>query len=775
MIDNITLKIHGVATLSLSPRAGCITCLTSIPDVVAAAMDPTMCYPSDSGASFSISATQEFRSAVMRRGKVIGTLTAPIFAGPPASSFGIHFMPISTHTAGEEINVWIGNQLSRIKIDADPRGPAWWRRPLNLLSRWATFVLRGIDDTPMRRVDIPLESTMVGYGGQYVTRNAPWALEGLKVTYTLHYADGTDQVMLGGQIRSVQDSGDTVRISIGTELSSVLDQEWLPPRSMPGLYSDRHDFLRLNDAYRAQIAYPSQWNSYAIAPLQLDHSAGRVISGGMTATVATSAATPLINYVSSPQFTTPDLRQNPVLSMGSHVGPDIDDGYWLKSDRMRVHPNYFPQHGVNPLSHTMFAVFAVADAAQIEKNNNQGIDITQQHADKSAFALLQVDYRTTTNNGTPWGDVGLYGSVAYHADLNMFQPSDWLGLRDLYRDTSGVYSKADGWDDAQSLPQVRFGVAGEIIPLPRAPSLIPQAMDFFAAQVLLGSAGNSYGVGLDGLQSSLTLYSDLLNMRDKVREACNKYFQSVYNDASFTTNAALDSVAASLLVDENIPLEFVWGRTFKDTFFSDIWAQYAIVFVSGRDALIRPVFLGDDISTPTASIGIRDVVDLDHTVQFAIEPVLGSVLYKGVPERYAYADSHAENIEMISGSQGVWGSRGDAISIPLSPYLRRDPFSYIRQQASPYTGPYTPIDVSMACWSAALRNYGKPYPTVVLNVGIRWEGLPGDIVSITLPNMPNPFGAIGVENMIAQVWERGYNVQNGTSEVKLLLVGWYDD
>ena len=71
-----------------------------------------------------------------------------------------------------------------------------------------------------------------------------------------------------------------------------------------------------------------------------------------------------------------------------------------------------------------------------------------------------------------------------------------------------------------------------------------------------------------------------------------------------------------------------------------------------------------------------------------------------------------------------------------------------------------------------MKNYGQTMPTCILRIDAEYAGQCDDVVKITLPNMPNPDGGVGVVDMLGQIWERGEKVFDGTSELKIMLVGW---
>ena len=774
--DYITLNIFGLATLSSAPIDGAIACLGQPPRVIAAEMDPTQCYPSDAGATFLVNATAEFRSTVMRRGELIGTLTSPIWSGYAPQSLGFH-MRAEGSPPSEEVVVWIGNQKARALNSIDE--PDWWPRS-GQRATWMKFIERGVDETSIGRIDIPFETSMTTRGGLAVTKDRPMMLEGLACEYTMHYADGTARTLMRGQIRSIVDAGDTVSIRIATEVSSIMDQEWLPPSSMPGLgWDDQSGLLLQNQSYyNFAINQPNtpDLGSYAFAPslIAFDLADNKVSTAGLVPTQGGSTANPIRRSINNPPpYAAGEWSIVPALSFGVRVAaPKFS---FLAHDSTRAHPKYFQRHGVDPRDHEMFAAFSTSDPSMGAVLNNNAltnfIDVNETEINKNAFTLLKFDRREER----PWGSLGLYGSVAYSVSGESFVPQNWLGERDVFRTTDGVFSAGDGWGDSEELPKIRMAVAGDIIPLPRAIGQSDHPLDFALSQISVGaSSGNTYGVGVSGLQASLDLRLDMLDLTPKINDACAQYFSDVYDDSAWDEDE-LRKVCSVLLDEYNIPIEFVWGRRFKDTFFSDLWAQFAIIFVSGPDARLRPIFLGDSLDTPDPDldIDVSIIRDRDHSVHFANEPTIGSIVFKDTPERYAYARTQPENIEIISDTGALWGSRGESISVPLSTYMRRDPFSYLR--AEQYTGKYSPIDVSIACWSAALRNYSKPFPTVVLVVDGRYKGFPGDVVRVRLPNMPAPDGTIGVDGMRAQIWERGDDVREGTAEIKLLLIGWWDE
>src|SRR5699024_10307899 len=203
--------------------------------------------------------------------------------------------------------------------------PEWYPYIPGAFIGWMRLVERGVDETPVTRIDIPFETSMTSFGGAAVAQDRPFGLEGLACEYTMHYADGTSRTLLRGQIRSVVDSGDTVSIRIASVISSIMDQEWLPPRSLPGLgYSDDSAWLMQNKEYfDFALAQPdtNDWG-YNFAPslLVFDVVEGDFSSGGVLTTPGGSTARPVRGNIDNPASgISGEFFRVPALSFGAHA------------------------------------------------------------------------------------------------------------------------------------------------------------------------------------------------------------------------------------------------------------------------------------------------------------------------------------------------------------------------------------------------------------------------------------------------------------------------
>lgn len=759
-MNNITLEILGLATLSLGEYPNAIKCIAKVPKTIAGRMTPSDCVPSDGGATFSIVATKSFRDACLTRGDVVGTLASPIWvSGCP----GIYYKANQDIPTGSI--VWIGNEKAKLGSGT----PVFGWDMYGISVRYAEFQDRGMDGTDLRRIDIPVGTSATTNGGPVISKDKPQSLHGLSCVYRVHYADGTSRVLLRGIIRSYADSGDMVSISISSEISVLGSQKWVAPRSLPTIGWDY-----MSNGFRRSSKYEA-WAGGAyisMTPTMID-----ILSQGTRSNILIGL------YDNQPPSGVPVFTTG----MGTSLPSSWDDYH---------NPplyNQAPPWGVDPREWKLVAFFGnggnevfVYDGQGGTPEEGRGTLDEDATSSTDAFFIAEA---VPTSPYQDWRTPGAAGELGYSFQYwGSSAQNDFLARRDVFRTLDGVFSSGDGWMKNESLEYVAHVTSGQIVPLPYIVLIGTNIMDYFEAQThneILPNIQNSYCTSLPRGRIG---WGEMAPIQTKIINAVIEYIQV----RNATTPSSPDIVAAtrSILCDttegltgtfENtiggcIPIEYVWGRTLKDTFFSDMWAQFAVIFVPNGQGGLRPLWLGDDLSTTTGpTIGIADVRDKDHTVQVGTTVPLGSVTYSDLPEIYAYAMMPPDKITIQSEWSGMFGFDGEAVSIPASTYLRRDPWSLIRRQNAPYTGKFSPIDVSVACWDRAVKNYGKAFPSVVLVVSDRYLGMPGDIVEVSLPNMPNPSGGVGVTNLLAQIWERGENTEQGTAEIKLLLVGWYDD
>lgn len=743
----ITLEIHGLATLSTDGRANTLGGIVNVPNVTAAKLDPSKMVPSDQTATFEISATPQIRAALLTAGARLGQLSRPLgFYEPDHPDGGEVVYCTNAGSVSQQPFVWLGAER------------------LEILGRLPDFsgvrVARATRNTRRDRYSMPPNNSDEFAGGRWLYSRAPLTLAGLRATYRFHGDDGTDEVLFRGVLTEVYDSGDQIQLTVKTDLQRIGEQT-------------HHDVRALypfnNDPYLPAAGTEDDYYSAQRGQLT-SNASGFAWSSGDPREILFR-----FRVLKGPGVPPERIDRwgysRALLSTGHPAQAGFTFPPWPSSwprDQFQQVPQPYRWSAIHP--------FEYHDVRAIAVRGADGVRVGATRASSGSIGLSDDEYAffevTIVNEGYELGEYqyGIYGDTANTYgfgpqgvrrgnvnDLPWVLRSVQNGVRQNTQEVATQFPTTISIGKISLLPT---SASGQPFAAQRGWGLVPaDAIDSPTDAINATVSGVASGlVTWGGGAGSLAVFSELRSL-EPLRQGRYAW-----------------------------PIEQWLGRAVKDTYFGDLRAALAIIHAAGPEGTLRPVRLARDFPTTSVhKINVETIRDRDHTIDLTPSLAIERVTLQGLPPavtlpRQFWDDSSGsreaapfpESVEIVSAHAADEGLEGASISIKKTPYLNRAPATVfattLEQQNAPAGG--LPA-IARACWERAVRSYGRPFPRCTLVVDRQLvRAFPGDFVEISLPNMPNSTGGLGVERMIGQVWERGDNVERGTSELDVLLVGW---
>lgn len=729
MID-VTVEIAGVATLSIHPRAGAIACLDRPERVTAARMDPQKAMCSDQTVTFRVSATPAVRSALTRVGVRVCRIVRPVTRADTT-------IYVDNLTGWYDEHVWLGSEMLRVtyRTSIEP-------------GIGSLDVDRAQNGTAAISSTMPLDQAMLDTGvpkGRALYAGGPATLSGIRATYRLHDETG-DEVLFRGVVGTVYDSGDMIELTLKSDIERI------------GAYEHPLDLL----------LYPFADEQYP-GPSGIDDRGQLTTQATLWGEANNSANAVKVTYAMR-WGSTKELYESPYIAS---TGVPMSTGAHRRlSDRSRDLLGQTPQPYIaSPVYPQTWQIRAVAifgaDGARVGYSDasDKSKDLSQDW-----YMFTEVE-----NDGAPPGFAPLGAELV---KVRGSLPADFLGPAGM--------PATGAWRRPWIMRHKKNGVpqnaedAAPYLPTTIAPSRVAvmpwhSSRDQFALQRAAGLVPSD----LFAAPSVALAVAPVIN---KLRRWGGD-------------NAPIGALIEHLTMEPLRGAGYAWPveqwheRAVKDTYFGDLRAMLAIVHAPGPDGAIRPVYLTRDLFAATAhKITEDNIRDRDHTVDLTPDLTIERVTLQDLPPamvvpRALWEDpdepmaiSSPRVITIVSAHASDEGYEGASITIKRTPILHRPP-TYALETGVLGTESVSggAVAVARACWTKAVENYGKPLPRVTLVVDRKlFRGYPGDLVDITLGNMPSPLGTIGVKNLRGQVWERGEDIERGTAEVEILLVGWLD-
>lgn len=798
----ITLEVCGLGTLALGVD------LINIPSVSAAKWRPGEVVPSDLSATFRVHRSRRVCDMLLRQPWVTGQLggavartdTLLIVQYEPA--LGVYIQP--------GVAVWVGAERM-VVTDSEVADGALY-----------LWVDRAQDGTVARTVSLPSASNVAARTrfpdlGTALSVGNPVSLSGLRAIYRLHREDGTTRVLLDGVIRSMRDSGDLLEISVATNLGEIGEQAWpsvalsapmnepddpvAPLPLMPPVWEQVFNGMSTSESSSAahpigrvdvvpQTMVPNPYNppsppaSPLLASPYLPLSIGE---GDVWPQEGRDARRELAALPESQGVSTAMLAYQPRGGVGRWPVGAVEIVAYPLTDE--IERRSFEAQIENPDTHvtdTRTLRYYVPTGSVDEYYALVRVEpVAQGDDDVNAVLGGAAEYGVNRSHTTGDGEydragranqIGpLYASFRYvgGSSLNSASFSAWkLRAPWVYRSRKTGVSAYD--------PTRR-----------RWPKTDDYSMHLVYAKDLVTLLPTKTGSGLyhyEGQTTSAQFANGFCEIPSYVLAPA--WAATVYGAiAQCMTQlgldvASLDSAVTSLVTMyggvQAWPLEQFEGRKVKDTFFKDMHYAHAVEWAWGQDGRLTPVCLSNAFpaSTPVR-IDERVLLDGDATVQFDFAFALRSVTIDAAEtidrlclvasddtdrgRRYSYR--YAGKTTIVSDR---WSSAQSGTDLSVGGTV----FSGRHQEPTAQDNQGTHRDVAEWAWRRAVRNYGAPYPTVTLRVRERVAAYPGTFVRIDHPTMSGPGGVVGVEDLLAQVLERGDDVESGTAEIQLLLVGW---
>lgn len=728
MID-VTVEIAGLATLSIHPRAGALASLVRPERVTAARMDPQKAICSDQTVTFEVAATPEVRSSLLKVGRVVGRLIRPV--GFNDTTLRVQRLPTLPETC------WLGSEKIRVRTQT---------------GRTIT-VERAIEGTARIQSTMPVDQAMLREGmplGRHLHADAPVSLAGVRAVYRLHHDDGTTETLFRGVVSDVLDSGDMLQLTLKSDIERVGAQE-IPEIRMLYPFADTQyqkigGYDSPSDGLRAQLTTSAAkwgWDSGSISARDVTY--WRFVGIKVNSPFIASAGVP----VRSGTHRVLPYRDRDVL--GQTQQPYIATP-------------------IHPLDLSTVRAVAILGA--------DGADAAWTDANKESKALSADWYMLTEVERDDTTDFDPLGSSLFRlagTGLDFFGPlgvevgKDWAEPWVLRHAKNGV--PQNGMDAPPYFPTTI--APSRVVVLP-----VGDSFDQFRYQRLAGF-----------------IPADLFETPLPVTAIANVFTTLRRWDTDSPPTSSLAEYGTMEQLRGPSPARYVWpleqwsGRLVKDTYFGDMRAALAIVFAPGPNGVVRPVYLTRDLKAATSHVINEDNIrDRDHTINLTPDLTIERVELQDLPHvqtvpRALWNDPDTPIIQpsprsytIVSSYATDEGYEGSRISIKRTPILNRPPAFALSTGTNGRTSVAGGmVAVARACWTRVVENYGKPLPRVTLVVDRRmFRGFPGDLVDISLSNMPSPSGGIGVTNLRGQVWERGDDIERGTCEVEILLVGWLD-
>lgn len=311
----------------------------------------------------------------------------------------------------------------------------------------------------------------------------------------------------------------------------------------------------------------------------------------------------------------------------------------------------------------------------------------------------------------------------------------------------------------------------------RLPIMDDGALDWFSAQVNAGGSQVDVDVSID---------QHLIDRAELIA-----FLGFIPLELGISPQDFFDAIDPSISMGGTaraIPPELWLERSLKETFFEDLRTMLAFTWAPRKGGGLRPVWLGRDLSAVVAvDIDEANVRSPDHTIHVTFDAPITSAMItdlspvellpradwiEGSDDIEATEYAQPGTLHVISSDALDEGASGAKLEPKTSEYHRRD--AVPQWDDGRQREPGLLQEIMRLCWSRAIANYGRTYPTVELRIDADVQAWPGDVVSITLGNMTGPNGNVGVSNLRGQVLERGDSVLTGTASVLILLVGWYD-